>query len=362
VPVLELAVGAAIVVWVLNDVFTTVILPRPAPARYRPAGIVTRNAWRAWRHFADKKPTVAKREQRLGIFAPAIVMILLLVWIILLVIGFGLMLFALSDQIRPPLPDLGTALYMAAVSFLTIGYGDFVPTQTLSRLVAAAAGGVGLGIVALTITYLFSLYANFQRRELQVVTLDARAGAPPAGITLLETCAKFDDEYQELEQIFEQWEHWAAEVLESHIAYPVLMFFRSTHDHESWVSAIGAVLDAATLLLATLEGGPRGQASATRGIGAHLVEDVGRFFRFITDGTTSNDPMIERGEFDEARRRLGAAGYVVVPDADSAWRDFVRLRSEYAGPLNRIALYFSVPPAEWIGDRGFVLAGGGHEE
>jgi len=187
------------------------------------------------------------------------------------------------------------------------------------------------------------------------VTLDARAGAPPAGIALLETCAGFDDENEELEQIFEQWEHWAAEVLESHIAYPILMFFRSTHDHESWVSAIGAVLDATTLLLATTEGGPRGQANATRKIGGHLVEDVGRFFRFITDGKPSAGPMIERVEFDEARRRLAAAGYTLIPDADAAWRDFARLRSDYAGPLNEIARYFAVPPAEWIGDRSYVL-------
>jgi hypothetical protein len=353
-PLLEGLLGVAMAVWVLNDVFTTVILPRPAPARYRPAGMLTRWSWRIWRRVADASRTVKDREQRLGIFAPAIVVLLLGLWITLLILAFGLVMHAQSDAVRPPLPDFGTALYFAAISLLTIGYGDFVPAGVLSRLTSIAAGGVGLGIVALTITYLFSLYANFQRREVQVVTLDARAGAPPSGIQLLETCAKFDDENQELEQIFEQWEHWAAEVLESHLAYPILMFFRSTHDHESWVSAIGAVLDAATLMLTTLEGVPRGQASATRGIGAHLVEDVGRFFRFITDGPIDAGPMIERGEFDAARERLEAAGYALVADAEAAWRDFSTRRAEYAGALNAIALYFSVPPSQWIGDRGYV--------
>lgn len=354
-PLLEALAGLALAVWVLNDVFTTVILPRPAPARYRPAGILTRSSWRVWRGYADRSRTVQRREQRLGIFAPAIVMILLGLWIVLLVLGFGLMLHALSAQVRPPLGGIDAAVYLAATSLLTIGYGDFVPTEALSRVVAVAAGGVGLGIVALTITYLFSLYANFQRRELQVVTLDARAGAPPSGIQLLVTCAAFDDEHEELEQIFEQWEHWSAEVLESHLAYPILMFFRSTHDHESWVSAIGAVLDAATLMLTTLEGGPRGQASATRGIGTHLVEDVGRFFHFITDRPIDVGPMIERAEFDAARARLGGAGYVLVPDEEAAWRDFSQRRAEYAGALNALALYFSVPPAQWIGDRGSVV-------
>src|SRR5258708_9091858 len=293
--------------WILNDVFTTVILPRPAPARFGPAGIVARRAWRLWLAYADRKPTPAGREQRLGVFAPGIVMILLGVWIGLLVLGFGLMLNSLAAQVRPPVYDVDAALYLAAIALLSIGYGGFVPIENLARVVSVAAGGVGLGIGALTITYLFSLYNNFQRRELQVVTLDARAGAPPAGIALLETCAGFDDENEELEQIFEQWEHWAAEVLESHIAYQILMFFRSTHDHESWVSAIGADLDATTLLLATTEGGPRGQANATRKVGGRLVEDVGRFFRFITDGKPSAGPIVARVQFHQAPRPPSAA-------------------------------------------------------
>jgi len=353
-PLVEALAGMALIVWVLNDVFTTVILPRPAPARYRPAGILTRGSWRIWRRYADASRTPDRREQRLGIFAPAIVMVLLGLWIVLLVLGFGLLLFALSDQIQPALHDFDAALYMAAVSLLTIGYGDFVPTQSLSRLVAVAAGGVGLGIVALTITYLFSLYANFQRREVAVVTLDARAGAPPSGITLLETCAGFDSDI-ELEQVFESWEVWSAEVLESHLAYPILLFFRSTHDHESWVSAVGAILDATTLLLTTIEGGPRGQARATRALGSHLVEDIGRSFRFIVNDRPLDGPMIERAEFDDARSRLQAAGYTVVADADNAWTEFAKLRSEYAGPLNALAKYLDVPPAQWVGDRSYVL-------
>ena len=356
-PLLEAPLGLAVIAWVLNDVFTTVILPRPASARYRPAGLLTRGGWRVWRRHADGSRTPERREQRLGIFAPAIVMLLLGVWIVLLIIGFGLVMHALSDEIRPPLPDLGAALYFAAISLLTIGYGDFVPVEALSRVASVAAGAVGLGIVALTITYLFSLYANFGRRELQIVTLDARAGAPPSGTALLVTCAAFDDhvdEHEELGQIFEQWERWAGEVLESHLAYPILMFFRSTHDHESWVSAIGAILDAATLVLTTIEGGPRGQARATRGIGTHLVEDIGRYFRFIVRDRRLDGPMIERAEFDDARARLRAAGYVLVSDAEVSWLEFARLRSEYAGPLNALAQFLDVPPAQWIGDRSYV--------
>lgn len=345
--------GLALAIWVGNDVFNTVILPRPSPARYRPAGLLTRWAWRAWRTFADIEPDPDAREQRLGVFAPGIVMTLLGLWITLLIVGFAAMLLALGAGVRPPVTDLGGAMYFAAISLLTIGYGDYVPTDLGARLVAVAAGGFGLGIVALTITYLFSLYASFQRREVAIVALDARAGAPPSGISLLETCASFGSD-TELEQVFKRWEGWSAEVLESHLAYPILLFFRSTHDHESWVSAIGAILDATTLSLTTIVGGPSGQARATRAIGSHLVEDIGRSFRFADPGAAGAEPGIERAEFDDARRRLASAGYPLVADADASWSSFARSRAGYAGALNAIARYLDVPPAQWIGDRSYV--------
>ena len=353
-PLIEAVLGVALVAWVLNDVFNTVILPRPSPARYRPAGLLTRWSWRLWRRYAEAHPDPDRREQRLGVFAPAVVMTLLGLWIVLLIFGFSGILLALGDGVTPPLTDLGAAMYFAAISMLTIGYGDYVPTAFGARVVAVAAGAVGLGIVALTITYLFSLYANFQRREVAIVTLDARAGAPPSGLTLLETCAGFESD-GELEEVFDLWERWAAEVLESHLAYPILLFFRSTHDHESWVSAIGAILDATTLLLTTIEGGPRGQARATRALGSHLVEDIGRSFRFMANRPEDPGPGIERAEFDEARARLGAAGYALTGDAEAAWAAFARSRAEYADALNALARFLVVPPAQWIGDRSYVL-------
>ena len=353
-PIIEAALGVALVAWVLNDVFNTVILPRPSPARYRPAGLLTRWSWRLWRRYANVQAQPDRREHRLGVFAPAIVMTLLGLWIVLLIIGFSAILLALGDGVSPRLTDLGAAMYFAAISMLTIGYGDYVPVAFGSRLVAVAAGAVGLAIVALTITYLFSLYANFQRREVAVVTLDARAGAPPSGLTLLETCAGFGSE-GELEEVFEAWERWAAEVLESHLAYPILLFFRSTHDHDSWVSAIGAILDATTLLLTAVDGGPRGQARATRAIGSHLVEDIGRSFRFMDRRSADRGPGIERVEFDDARARLGSAGYALVADADASWSAFALSRAEYADALNTLARYLEVPPAQWIGDRSYVL-------
>jgi len=190
VGIIEFALGAALVGVVLNDVFSTVIVPRPTPSRFRPAALLTRFGWRGWRARFGAVTPPQQRERRMGTFAPLIVMALLTTWILMLIAGYGLMFDAVRDSLRPSPDSLGTSLYFAAVSLLTIGYGDYVATDGLARVVAIAAAATGLGVVALTITYLFSLYANLERREILVTTLDARAGSPPSGVRLLEHCAE----------------------------------------------------------------------------------------------------------------------------------------------------------------------------
>src|SRR5207249_11378020 len=145
------------------------------------------------------------------------------------------------------------------------------------------------GIFAAVITLLFTLYGSFQRREIAVVVLEAGAGAPPSGVTLLETYATAGI-LDQLPHVFQDWQAWAAEVLDSHLAYPILAYFRSSHDNDSWVSALGAVLDATTLILTTVVDGPRGPAKMTFAMGTHLVEDLSRFFRIAKD----HDPGVER--------------------------------------------------------------------
>jgi Ion channel len=347
VEALEMIGGLALMASVLWDVFQTVVVPRPTPARYRIARLLTRGTWPLWRAVA-RRSRPGRREYFLGTFAPTLVLVLLAVWIVGLTTGFGLLFHALRGDIRPS-PTLGESIYLAGASVLTIGYGDFVPTSPVTRTLGLLAGGFGLGVLALTITYLFSLYGAFQRREALVTTLDARAGAPPSGVALLETYARhgmLDD----LRRTFAAWEMWSVEVLDSHLAYPILAYFRSSHDNESWVSALGAVLDAATLVGTTMADGPRGQAKMTAKAGSHLVEDLSRFFRF----SLASDPGVERFEFEEARRKLGAAGLPLGDDPDAAWHAFAEARAAYAAPLNEMARFWETPPAQWIGDRSLL--------
>jgi hypothetical protein len=352
VRLLTAAVGAATIAAVLYDLLVSVIVPRPAPGRWRVTNLAFRLTWRPFRWFGIRLPA-ERRERMLGAYGPAMVIAILIVWVVLLTVGYGLIFWSIRDQVRPELPGLGTALYFSAVCLLTIGFGDIVPVGTLARAVVIAEAGTGLGTVALVISMLFSLYGNFMRREALVITLDASAGAPPSGVLLLETARKLKMP-ELLDQTFAEWRNWAADLLDSHLAYPQLNFFRSSHDYESWVSALGAVLDASTLMITTIEDEPRGPAWLMYKVGIHLVEDLSHFFNFPHEHVVG----IERSEYDDARTRLERWGYRLVPP-EHAWGDFERLRSEYAAPLNAMARTFEIPPAQWIGDRSLLPHGRG---
>ena len=177
----------------------------------------------------------------MGSFATFAIVMLLVLWVVALIIGFGLVVHASADQFRPAIRDYETAFYVAGTSLFTIGYGDFVATAPMARFAMLLAAAGGLTILALVIALTFNLYASFARREVLVLMLDARAGVPPSGVTLLETYGRLGI-VDELATTFGQFELWVAEMLDSHLAYPILAFFRSSHDGQSWVSALGAVL------------------------------------------------------------------------------------------------------------------------
>ncbi len=340
--------GLIIVLIVLFDVFQTVVLPRPTPATFRPSAVLIVAAWVATHWLAMRSRTAGRRELVLGTFAPFMVVILLVLWVVVLIFGYALMLYAFRGEIHPVPSGIGMAAYFSGTALLTLGFGDFVAGGGVTRVIVLAEAGTGLGIVALVITFLFTLFGAYQRREILVISLSARAGAPPSGVTLLETYAKFDM-LGDLPQVFVNWEVWSAEVLDSHLSYPLLAFFRSTHDNQSWISALGAVLDAAALILTTVEDGPRGSAYLLQVVGTHLVGDLGQYFRL--DGR--HDPYVEEAEFVTAREQLQAAGFR-LRDAATAWASFARLRSEYAGILNAMAKQWATPPALWIGDRSRI--------
>ncbi len=345
---LEVVVGALLVGVALRDLFVSVVVPRPARGRFRPSTLLTRGTWKVWRALAGRITRGSTREGMLGSYAPLSLIVVLIVWVIGLLVGYGLILHGVREELKPVPADLGSTFYFSGVAFLTIGFGDIVPLGPWARVIALIEGATGLGVVAMVISLLFSLYASFARREMRIITLDAVAGAPPSGVLLLENSMHYDM-VSHLDELFHEWKFWSAEVLESHLAYPILNYFRSSHDNESWVSALGAVLDATVLVLTTVEGVPRGPAKVMYMVGTHLVEDLSHFFGFSHE----HEVGIERFEFDQACERLARAGYRLA-ERDSAWTAFSKLRSGYAISLNEMGRYWAIPPALWIGDRSYL--------
>jgi hypothetical protein len=339
--------GACIVFFLLLDVFLSVVVPRAVGRRFRLSAYLTVPVWFCWRSAALRFSDSEKREDFLATYAPLVLVGLLATWVAGLVLGYGLLLFAVREELRP-IPGFGGALYFAGTSLLTIGYGDVVPAQAFARMVSVVAATSGLAVLALVTAFLFQIFAAFQQREVFVVTLGTRAGAPASGVTLLENYARLGIA-TDLDDLFEEGQRWSAQVLETHMAYPILSYFRSSHDYESWVSALGALLDATTLLLTTIDGTPAGHAELMNVMGRHAARDLGHYFRLESGSNIG----VERAEFDAARDRLVASGYRVT-EADAAWESFARLRSTYATVLDSMARYWRIPPAQWVGDRSLL--------
>ncbi|HET9051064.1 MAG TPA: ion channel [Candidatus Dormibacteraeota bacterium] len=343
----EVVAGAALVVLTLYDLFQSVIVPRPAVGRLRMSTYAIRFTWLGWRRAGLRIGSAGRREGFLALFGPLSVVMLLVLWASGSILGYGLVLDALGDQLHPTQSFWG-AIYLSAESVLTLGFGDIVAADAASRTMVILEAATGLSLFALTISLLFLLFNAFQRREVAVVELDALAGAPPSGITLLETCAR-EGIPEQLVRTFDEWRRWTAEVLESHLAFPLLIYFRSSHDNEAWPNSFAAILDASALVLSAVDGGPRGSARLLYKVGAHLVEDLG----WYSGVQFEPDPLVEREEFDAACARLRDAGYH-VHGGDAAWRTFVELRSRYAVPVNRLVQWLAVTPAPWTGDRSYL--------
>ncbi|MHB8146988.1 MAG: potassium channel family protein [Vulcanimicrobiaceae bacterium] len=346
-----IAIAATVlIVATLSDVFQSVIVPRAVGRNFRLSSYFWRSMWWLWPrlawqlHPADED----EREDFLAIFAPATLVLMLAFWILLLVLAYGALFWALREQMAPPLRTFWAAVYYAGTSFTTIGYGDIVARSGLTRAISLCAGASGLGVVSVTTAYLFAIFGTFQAREQFVVMVGARAGSPPSGVGLV-TVAGFANTRDDLATTLHDGQRWIATVMESHLAYPVLAYFRSSHDYESWIGTLGTLLDASVLLMTTVRDAT-GEARITYTLGRHAAHDLAKYFLRTNAQTT---PGIDRSEFDRACERLIDAGFT-LHDRDQAWDRFSKLRSTYAHDLNALARAFQIPPVQWVGDRTLI--------
>jgi hypothetical protein len=278
-----LIVGLIFCLGAALDAFQTIILPRRPTGRFRITRIFYIVTWPPWAAVARHVRNPKLREQIYSTYGPASLLLLLMLWALLLVTGFSLLYFALGtpfvDSMASPthLSHLRTDLYVSGTTLFTLGLGDVVPRTLAARALLIVESGAGLGLIALVIGYIPVLYNSFSHREVSVALLDARAGSPPTSSELLRRHA-FAGGQEALVILLVEWERWSAEILESHISYPILCYYRSQHDNQSWLSALTAILDTCALLISVVPGAASRQAQLTFAMARHALVDLGHVF------------------------------------------------------------------------------------
>jgi hypothetical protein len=351
---IALPVGVVVLLWTLLDVFRTLVMPRAARGRTRLSRILFLPIWRPWRWIGLRRKTVQARERVLAAAAPFFFFALLVGWVFLALVGYALILWspAFVHGLGSGNGSFADELYASGNSLFTLGFGGGGATGW-TRAIAVAEGATGLGLFAVVIAYLPVLYQAFNRREVGVLLLDARAGSPPSGPELLHRMGGAGVA-SSLPGLFAEWERWVADVLETHMSYPLLALFRSPHDETSWITSLGSVLDAATLIITSVEGEADERAKLFYGTGVHAVEDLFYYFRL-----TERETLIQRDEFEDVLGDMKDEGFSILP-VDDAFARFTEKRSKYAPRLEAIAVMLAAPPGLWIGDRSFLGARTSH--
>src|SRR3569833_499771 len=272
-------IGLALLLNTLWEAFETIILPRTVTRSNRLTRFLYVNSWRAWVFVAKRQKTEARTESLLGYFGPMSLPLLLGFWAVCLVLSFAMLQWGLSMPVSSPEPPtFVTYLYFSGITFFTVGFGDVTSRGELGRLLSVLEGGVGIGFLAIIIGYLPVLYQAFSRREVSISMLDARAGSPPSATEMLRRYQANDD-LKSVPQLLRDWERWAAELLESHLSYPVLAYYRSQHDRESWLSALTMILDTCALIIVGVDTIPNAQAKLTFAMARHAIIDISLVFQ-----------------------------------------------------------------------------------
>ncbi len=329
--------GLVLIGVVLLDAFEAMLLPRRVAHAFRFTRLFYRGTWPSWRWLAGYLPRGRRREGFLSLFGPLSLLALFASWVVGLIAGFALLYWSLDGD-----RDLPACLYLSGSTFFTLGYGDVTPQTPTTRALAVAEAGGGFGFLACVIGYLPVLYQAFSRREVTISLLDARAGSPPSAGQFLHRVARAGGRAT-VGPMLAEWERWAAELLESHLSFPLLSYYRCQHDNQSWLAALTFILDTSAALIAGVTGPVVQQAELTFAMARHAAVDLALLFR------APPRPLLEdrfaREAWQQLHARLARAGFAVNESAQAPVR-LAELRGLYEPFVAGLAEYFAytLPP------------------
>lgn len=336
----------------LWETFETIILPRRVTRPIRLVRIFYRVTWTGWTAVNGLIRSKKIRDAHLSYYGPLSLLGLFALWATMLVLAFAMLHWAAGSAINTPgeNPTFRTDFYLSGTTFFTLGLGDVTPRTTVAKAITVTEGGTGFGFLGLMISYLPTLYGAFSERELNISLLDARAGSPPTAAELLRRHSQFADS-EVLTPYLRDWEVWAAQIMESHLSYPVLCYFRSQHDNQSWLAAFTAVLDVSALLIAYGEGTAKWQSKLTFAIARHAVVDLAEVLRVpavqpAKDRLPPNEVVQVRNLLVECRASSNCG--------ESGDNKLTQLREMYEPYLNGLSLRLLMPLPSWGVGHNFV--------
>ena len=338
--------GTVLFVTVLWDVFETIVLPRRVTRRVRLTRVFYRAMWTPWSAICRVVRNNKRRETLLSIFGPLSILVLLTVWAAALLTAFAMVHWAIGSRLIPVEGPAGffSDLYYSGSTFFTLGLGDITPVGRAARALTVIEASMGIGLLALVIGYLPVLYQAFSRREVNISMLDARAGTPPTAVELLRRHQEAHS-LESLHELLRDWEGWAADLMESHLSYPVLCFFRSQHNNQSWLASLSTVLDTCSLVMVGIDGLAKWQAQLTFKMARHAIVDIAQIFD--TSPLQHNAQRLPDDDLARLRSILSDCGVMMSgePGDDGTLLDLRAMYEPYVEVLSR---YLMMPLPGWL--------------
>jgi hypothetical protein len=335
--------GVVLILAVLDSALRTFVLPRAALTPLTRAVFVSLRA--AFDLMARPARSYESRDRVMALYAPIALLFLVGVWVVMVITGFTLIFRALSVD------TWARAFELSGSSFLTLGF-EAPPDDPNDYLIVFSEAAVGLGVLALLISYLPTIYNAFSRREVLVAKLAVRSGTPPSGAEILVR-AQSMQRFNLLDDFWNEWQTWFAELEETHTSLGMLSFFRSPQPDRSWITAAGSVLDAAALYNSVMAVPFSPNAGACVRGGFMALRTIADYFEIPYDPEPApTDPIsIAREEFDVVCDSFAEARLPIRDDRDQAWRDFQGWRVNYDSVLLALAGLTMAPYAPWSSDR-----------
>jgi hypothetical protein len=337
--------GGALVALMLVEIFLAFLLPRRVKRDPRIVRAVFAWGWRPWRRMARRLPERAA-DTMLGIYGPLGLLANLVLWVAGLMLGYACLQWALGSHLHLVRPvGFGDDFFFSAASLVSSGTAELSAQTTGARLVQVIDAASGLAVLAIVISYLPALFQAFSQREATVSQLDARAGSPPTAGRLVARSTERGG-WPALSGYLREWETWVAELMETHLAYPVLAFFRSQHIHQSWLASLSTVLDSCALTIAAAPAGTVDPARFTFAIARHAVVDLSYTFR-----VTPTPPPVDRlpaGDFEQLLDILRAAGVPLGAEPEEIHARLTRMRELYEPYVYPLGVALELPLPAWI--------------